>query len=315
MDINKLKSLVSNPNIHIHRFRKHTKASELYVDVTFDQLDTKFSWKGSIPFFYRRTGLFIEKEEELAKYLENIHPLFTEDLVHQWTESERRYWETNLSGKTVTKPFFDKLLNLRWNSVKYDLPPNPNWARRVQDIKELGYSLATDTKRKVRNRTETDTHILLVPLPRGGATGYETLSNESKKRIIEVLSYTNAFELSTANRSGLLPDHKFPEIRWDEHTREENPETMSDDEILSKFQLLDNQRNQQKREVCRRCFQTGKRGIIFGIEYFYKGDENWPDDIPKVGRDAEQGCVGCGWYDIQEWRRGINNVVQSLGNN
>jgi hypothetical protein len=77
---------------------------------------------------------------------------------------------------------------------------------------------------------------------------------------------------------------------------------MSDEDVISKFQLLDNQRNQQKREVCRRCFQEGKRGTIYGLPFFYVGDENWPSNVPTVGKKAEEGCVGCAWYDIERWR-------------
>lgn len=119
----------------------------------------------------------------------------------------------------------------------------------------------------------------------------------------------NAYELSSANKHGLLPDHKFPEIRWDEKTREENPDEMSKAEIIEKFQLIDNQRNQQKRETCRRCFQTGIRGKLYGINYYYSGNENWDEEIPKIGKDAEKGCVGCGWYDIQKWRESLNNFI------
>ena len=84
---------------------------------------------------------------------------------------------------------------------------------------------------------------------------------------------------------------------------------MTDDEIRAKFQLLTNQRNQQKREVCRNCFQTGKRGTIYGISYFYEGDEDWDKSIPVKGKEAEKGCVGCPWYDIQKWK---DNIVEIL---
>lgn len=28
----------------------------------------------------------------------------------------------------------------------------------------------------------------------------------------------------------------------------------------------------------------------------------WDPNIPKRGKAAEAGCIGCPWYDIQEWR-------------
>ena len=84
---------------------------------------------------------------------------------------------------------------------------------------------------------------------------------------------------------------------------------MTDDEIIQKFQLLDNHRNQHKREICRRCFQEGIRGTIYGIHYFYEGGENWDPSIPKVGKAAEKGCIGCPWYDIELWRKMLNKEL------
>mgnify|MGYP002638002316 FL=1 len=101
-----------------------------------------------------------------------------------------------------------------------------------------------------------------------------------------------------------MPDHKFPEIRWDKSTKEDNL-NLTDEEIKNKFQLLTNQRNLQKREVCRKCFQSNLRGKIFGINFFYKGNEKW-EFKEKVSKSAEKGCEGCGWYDISEWRNSLN---------
>jgi hypothetical protein len=87
---------------------------------------------------------------------------------------------------------------------------------------------------------------------------------------------------------------------------------LADTEIREQFQLLTNQRNLQKREVCRKCYQTGDRGYPFGIQYYYEGDEKWPDTIPKSGKVAEVGCSGCGWYDLQKWRIALNRKLSDL---
>ncbi len=84
---------------------------------------------------------------------------------------------------------------------------------------------------------------------------------------------------------------------------------MSATQIKEKFQLIDNQRNQQKREACRKCFQTGQRGKLYGLNYFYQGNENREAAFPQTGKEAEKGCVGCGWYDIQKWRESLNNFI------
>ncbi|WP_298996731.1 hypothetical protein [uncultured Tenacibaculum sp.] len=307
--IEKFSKLLDNEYISIEGFREHSKASEKYIDITFIQKDG-YRWIGSIPYFYRRTGLFIETEDDLVKYLNEIYPYFNEAGIEKFKASEKKRWDKEMSGKKTTKGFFEELLDLEWKSVKYDLPNNPNWARRIQDIKEFGYTLATDTRRKVKGKDETDTHILLVPLPKGGVTGYEVMSSAFKAKVTSVMKSINVYEVSKANKHGLLPDHKFPEIRWDKETRSENSDEMPEKEIKEKFQLIDNQRNQQKREVCRKCFQTGKRGILYGINFFYEGNENWDNNIAKVGKEAEKGCIGCGWYDIQKWRESLNKFLE-----
>ena len=261
MNINSLKQVLDQHNIYVHSVEKHTKASENYVDVTFKQ-DDGFEWKGLIPYYYRRTGVLIEKEDALIGYLISIKPHFEKSTIESWIKNEIIHWDTFLSSRTITKPFFDALSKLRWTS---DFPQNANPQRRIQDIKEMGYTIAT-------KRTGRKTERLLVPIPRGVQTGYETLSNQFRAKALKALNFLNIYELSSANKTGLLPDHKFPEIRWDAQTRTENFEDMSPEDIKNKFQLLDNQRNQQKREICRKCFQTGKRGTVFGINFFYAGN-------------------------------------------
>ena len=140
--------------------------------------------------------------------------------------------------------------------------------------------------------------------------GYETFTSQFKARVIRLLKERNAFEARTTAKRALIPDHKFSEVRWDEETKDENPMDMTDDEIIQKFQLLDNQRNQQKREICRKCYQEGVRGTIYGIDYFYKGTKQWDKNIPTKGKAAEKGCEGCPWYDIEEWRNRLNKALK-----
>jgi len=301
MDIEKIKLCVED-DITIIGLRDHSKASEKYINVEY-RFDDGSIWKGAIPYFYRRTGLFIETEQELCEYMKTIKNYFSKTNIAKFVVLEKRRWENEMSGKETTKSFFDVLLNMQWNSVE-DMPNNPNWARRIQDIKEFGYTIATDI-------TKRNTSIMLLPIPKGGVTGYETMSVSFKQRAIKALNMINVFDLSSANRHGLMPDHKFPEIRWDDTTRKDN-EALTEKEIKSKFQLLDNQRNQQKREICRKCFQTNKRGMIFGINYFYEGSIDWAENIPKVGAIAERGCAGCAWYDIQKWRNSLNELLLNI---
>jgi hypothetical protein len=307
MSIDLLREHLANPYIRIISLPEpHTKASESYIEVEFLDEDLKPYWSGLVPYQYRRTGLFLDDESAIAAYLDSIAEYFQPNTREIWIQQEIAYWNEHLSGRTVTKPFFDALATLEWTSA---FPANDNPQRRIQDIKEMGYTIAS---RRVGQKMER----LLLPLPRGLETGYEALSKAFRAKALRVLEYMNVYELSSANKAGLLPDHKFPEIRWDAQTKAENPETMSDEAIRSKFQLLDNQRNQQKREVCRRCFQTNERGQIFGVDFFAEGDKDWATnfverniEVAKIGTGAEIGCLGCPWYDIEAWRKALNRVL------
>jgi hypothetical protein len=284
------------------RRRVHSKASEEYIHVQFRYENENTTWEGWVPVEYRRTGVSIQDNEELIEYLNSVYEQLNPNKLESWLSAQEAFW-TEKRRAIVTKPFFDSLAKGGWQCVKCTLPANLNWARRIQDLKEFGYTLATDTNRYCPNCNANNTHILLLPLERGGVAGngYETWSPALRKRILKILETFDVYEFVKNPHS--LPDHKFSEIRWDSSTKGENPDDMSDEEIRQKFQLLSNQRNQQKREICRTCFQTGKRGTIFGIPFYYVGGEIWDENIPKTGKEAEKGCLGCAWYDIAEWRK------------
>lgn len=173
----------------------------------------------------------------------------------------------------------------------------------------MGYTTATNTKMYCDNCKKNTTHIQLLPIPRGTPTGYETFTPQLRKKIIKTLKRYDVYEERI--NDNVLPDHKFSEIRWDEKTAEENPNDMTEEEIKAKFQLLTTQRNLQKKEVCRNCYQTNKRGYPYGIPFYYKGDENWDENIPKIGKEAEKGCEGCGWYDIAKWKEELIKKINS----
>ena len=295
-------ALNTNILLYAEPRKLNTKASEEYVHVKFSYPDFHKEWDGWVPVEYRRTGVSIpiDNQEALENYLNNIYAQMHPSLYTKWVAEQDRLW--NATRSVETKEIFNILKDGRWHCRNCEIS-NPNFARRVQDIKEMGYTVATHINYHCpvcgNNRS---TRLILLPINRVelAGNGYETWSPTLRNRIIRVLGSIDVYE-NTLSRS-CLPDHKFSEIRWDDDTKAENPETMSDDEIREKFQLLTNQRNQQKREVCRTCFQTGKRGIIYGIPYYYEGTEDWDPSIPKKGKQAERGCIGCPWYDIAVWR-------------
>jgi hypothetical protein len=277
--------------------RGHSKASERYVDVIFHY--NAFKWELAIPIEYRRTGLHIEDddEKEIKKYVESVYEEIHPSKWEKWKQHQKEFWKDR--NADVTKPFFDCLArDFKWKSNQKDLPENTNKQRRIQDIKEMGYTLAT-------KNIGREYFTMLLPLKRGGITGYEVWSDQLRDSIISILKGYDAYEGKNVPTHGLLPDHKFPEIRWDEKTKRTASEIskLSATEIQKDFQLINNQRNQQKREACRTCFQTGLRGYPFGIQFYYKGVAQWPKNIPVRGKEAEKGCIGCGWYDLEKWRK------------
>jgi len=291
--------------------REHLKASETYIDVIF-RYDTKMEFKTSVPIQYRRTGTNVDASDGKAidSYLSKVYDEINPINWANWRKEQTKFW-AGKAGAEVTKSFFDKLAeNFDYCCVNCKLPNNPNWARRSQDLKEFGYTIATKLSEYCPHCDKSTTHLILLPLKRGSVIGYEIWSPKLRKKIVSLLKSYDVFEAKQVRKEGLLPDHKFSEIRWDEATKRESLENLTDEEILRDFQLLSNQRNQQKREVCRNCYQTGKRGIIYGIPFFYEGTESWNPSIPKIGKEAEKGCVGCAWYDIERWRKELIKQLQ-----
>lgn len=296
--LRKVFDLLKDKGIFVLEMIDNTKASEKYIRTTFIQ-DDGFEWSTVIPYYIRRSGLFLESEEEIAEYFISLKPYFTPEKMQEWRNREKAKWDR--SNAIVTREFFYKLLSFKEET---EFPANDNPARRIQDIKDAGYTLAS-IPRSVQGKTSR----ILLPIPLTTEMGYETFSPQFKARVIRLLHGRNSYEAKETSRKALIPDHKFSEIRCDEETKAENSMEMTDEEIIQKFQLLDNQRNQQKREVCRKCFQDGVRGNIFGINYYYRGNDRWDPSIPTVGKMAEKGCEGCPWYDIELWRTKLNEKI------
>lgn len=245
-----------NDNIKIITYKEHKKASEVYVYVEFKYPEEIL--KVAVPIEYRRTGLCLTSQEEVEEYLEQVYEEIKPEKHKQWLKEQSEFWKGKSEAK-ITKSFFDALSCNDWLCVSCQIPQNPNWARRIQDLKEFGYTIATDTNRFCPNCNKNKTHLMLLPIKRLGlnGNGYEKWSNKLRKRIIEVLGQKDVYE--DVKSTNCLPDHKFSEIRWDDNTKEANLDSMTDEEIKKKFQLLSNQRNLQKREVCRKCYQTRKK--------------------------------------------------------
>lgn len=297
--------------IQILEKRSHRKASERYIHAILTYPEEKITYDIWIPIEYRRTGLDIKEDSQIKPYIEQVYAMLRPEKRSDWIKAQEEFWATKTKS-AITKSFFDVLSKeVKWFCVDCDLPRNPNWARRIQDLKEMGYTIATDINKSCPRCGKCKTHLLLLPIPRANnsGNGYENFTPSLRNKIISILHSYDAYEGKIVKKESLLPDHKFSEIRWDSDTKNNNLTDISDEEITNKFQLLTNQRNLQKREVCRNCFQTNRRGTIFGIKYFYTGSEEWDPAIPKKGKAAEKGCYGCPWYDIEKWRILLNRSL------
>lgn len=125
--------------------RSHTKASETYVDVIFHYDDV--SIETSVPIEYRRTGTSISKDDRkavetyLSKVYDEVNPIHWKT----WKEAQQEFWKDK-SKAVVTKEFFDVLSKtFEYTCVSCSMPSNPNFARRIQDLKEMGYTISTKT--------------------------------------------------------------------------------------------------------------------------------------------------------------------------
>lgn len=300
LNLEKIQSLL-NAGIEVLELKRNAPACEEYIRTKFT--DGNFQIETMVPFVYRRSFLELSDEVSIAEYLNNLQTYFTKEKLNNWFKEQMDF----LAYENGTKATFLRILLSSYGReiLQNKFPQNNNPQKQIQNIKDSGYIVAVLRGNKKNNNL---TRYWILPLPVLTRTKYETMSPLFVSKVITCLGSVNIYE--DRETKGILPDHKFPEIRWDSETSESNSLDMTEAQIRNKFQLLDAQRNQQKREACRKCFQTGQRGVIYGIPFYYEGSAQWDESIPKVGKAAEEGCVGCPWYDIAKWREELNKKIE-----
>ena len=135
-------------------------------------------------------------------------------------------------------------------------------------------------------------------------------------RFLRVLGRRDIVEMTNRQPAEVTIDHKLPMIRWNQTTRQGqvNYAQMMESDIKQKFQILKASNgsvshNLLKSRACEHCFGTGERGTPFGIEFFYEGGPLWAPSDPT----DPAGCIGCGWYDFDQWRTALNAKLQMPG--
>lgn len=115
-----------------------------------------------------------------------------------------------------------------------------------------------------------------------------------RKRVFSILGNEDVYTGKSTNEPTI--DHKTPFIRL---KRDFDISKMSDQEIKDNFQVMSFTNNLVKNNACMKCVKTGKRQPLYGINFFYKGDE--------IYRGT---CEGCGYHDCKKWKEELQSKQQ-----
>ena len=133
--------------------------------------------------------------------------------------------------------------------------------------------------------------------------------------VMRIFDSRDVIEKTKRQVHELTIDHKLPMKRWNSKSTEmlTDYRNMDATDIKTHFQLLKKSNgavshNMLKSRACERCFETGKRGQPFGIAFYYSGGHTWS---PSDKLDPS-GCIGCGWYDFELWRKHLNRVLADI---
>lgn len=273
------------------------KTSDVFKEVEFIY-KTK-TWKGALPKYLEKQGLDLNDKEFNDSITENyqlLNPLNT----NQWIVESDTNWKNKDSE---TYKVLASLYSGEWECRTCGIAKiNDQPPARIKALKVKGYIICS--KRKICDNCSKKTmHDILLMLPsidskfEHGNELRKPMSELLKSKIKNLLENREVCFNVIRSDVELLIDHKFPSQRWNK-PETENLNDMSLSDIKNKFQLLTNQTNMWKSRHCDTCVKTGKRADFMGINWFYQGSENWQG---KTDYD-EQGCVGCPWYDLKEWK-------------
>lgn len=281
------------------------KTSDVFREVEFTY--GQEIWEGVLPKFLEKQGLDLTDEEFLEQIEENYFLLDPEN-KSKWIKESDSNWSNKDSA---TYKVLNALYSGVWECRVCGPVPqvNPQPAARLRDLKKKGYIIGSQ-RRICQNCSKKTMHDILVMLPMiekrfsHGNELRKPMSETLKSRIKSVLGHKEVCFNVVRTSVELVVDHKFPSQRW-VNPESDNPNNMSEDDIKKKFQLLSNQTNMWKSRYCDTCVKTGIRGDFMGLKWYYQGNENWEG---KTEYD-EDGCIGCPWYDLEEWK---SKLIQHL---
>lgn len=174
-------------------------------------------------------------------------------------------------------------------------------AATFREIKKMGYvfeEVATNRWAKsmfcpVCNANRSH-YKLISAEPLVEAKARCTITPTQRKRVLALLEERDAFSGASITSTPEI-DHKVP---WSRLDSDIDISTLTDDEVKKHFQLLTREHNLLKDRACQYCIKNKKRPPLFGISFWYEGNESYQGT-----------CIGCGWYDGNTWRTMLNDFL------
>lgn len=271
-----------------------SKTDNKFVSVKFRYPDNKY-WDGCFPIYYPPMSIQFDMDEiyiHLVEAYSKMSPCYVSESIRKTKER----WPKGTNSETYR--VFETLLSGNWECRSCGAGKiNDQPAARIRDIKKNGFIVATKSKLCVQC-DKKQYHDILLTFEVSSEIRPEfrrPISEAMRRRIIDVLSNKDAFFNAHRPANEFVIDHKFPSQRWTEP--ESDNDSLTDQEIKDKFQLLTNQTNMLKSRHCDNCCKTNIRPGFLGINWFYSGSEKWIKTDQKGS-----GCNGCPWFDISKWK-------------
>lgn len=136
-----------------------------------------------------------------------------------------------------------------------------------------------------------------------------------KARVADLYGLRDPLTGTRLKAKDVIVDHRLPRQRWGSDYEPPMSPVTAVHELKVHYQVLRNTKNNnenlRKSRACERCVETGQRqSPLKGVEFFYQGEKDWPNDVPREGAAALEGCRGCGWFDIEAWLDSLNRAAR-----
>ncbi|WP_336023918.1 hypothetical protein [Halobellus salinisoli] len=221
--------------------------------------------------------------------------------VHEYAT---RDWNPSNEG-TKRAATFETLADCEWHCSACELPSSQP-AKDIQMLRKEGFEFVQNTGqgqgdyRHCERCEDTTFHRKLkYPFPTQKSITRQDMPDSFKRRVRDLYDHRDAFDGSSPSTT-LEVDHRVPEVRWEE-SESFDYDSMSDAEVREHFQILTRTHNLLKSRKCEACVESGERPQFMEIEYYYEGSEEYDEDL---------GCVGCGWYNPQQWRESLHEELE-----